>query len=29
MMIAVEGMDGVGKTEIANYISQKYNYFIK
>lgn len=26
MMIAVEGMDGVGKTEIANYISQKYNY---
>ncbi len=26
MIIAVEGMDGVGKTEIARYISNKYGF---
>ena len=26
MQIAVEGMDGVGKTTIAHYISEKYNF---
>ena len=26
MIIAVEGMDGVGKTEIAKYISNKYEF---
>lgn len=26
MVIAVEGMDGVGKTEIAKYISEKYGF---
>lgn len=26
MIIAVEGMDGVGKTTIAKYIQEKYNY---
>lgn len=26
MIIAIEGMDGVGKTTIANYISKKYNF---
>lgn len=26
MMIAVEGMDGVGKTEIAKYISKEYGF---
>ncbi len=26
MLIAVEGMDGVGKTEISKYISQKYGF---
>ena len=26
MMIAVEGMDGVGKTTVAKYISEKYNF---
>lgn len=26
MMIAVEGMDGVGKTEISKYIATKYNF---
>ena len=26
MLVAVEGMDGVGKTEIAKYISQKYEF---
>ncbi len=26
MLIAVEGMDGVGKTTICNYIEKKYNF---
>lgn len=26
MVIAIEGMDGVGKTEIAKYISEKYGF---
>lgn len=26
MIIAVEGMDGVGKTTIAHYLSEKYNF---
>ena len=26
MLIAIEGMDGVGKTTIAKYISEKYDY---
>lgn len=26
MLIAVEGMDGVGKTEISKYIGEKYNF---
>ena len=26
MLIAVEGMDGVGKTEVSKYICEKYNF---
>ena len=26
MMIAVEGMDGVGKTEISKYICEQYGF---
>ncbi len=26
MIVAIEGMDGVGKTTIAKYIAEKYNY---
>lgn len=28
MMVAVEGMDGAGKTTVCNYVSKKYNFQI-